>query len=201
MPGTKRSRYPRPPRRTSAFPSGERPGRRVRDAAPYNPPKAPSDEGAVSRQADWGRDTGGHMGPPVRKNRPVIRHCEEGRRPDVAIRAPVQERRIPTAPPGPRNDGLGTQCAPAGGHAGPPLQNPLKCNVERRRGQAPALQGCAARHPPHHGGATREGASKRVAETALWSCRTVATGGRTAMRQRPPRAGTFAPGFRTKLPS
>ena len=59
--------------------------RRVRNAAPYNPPKAPSDEGAVSRQADWGRDAGGHMGPP--------------------------------------------------------LQNPLKCNVERRRGQAPALQG------------------------------------------------------------
>ena len=48
-------------------------------------------------------------------------------------------------------------------------------------------------------GSTREGASKRVAQTALRFCRTVATGGRTAVRQRAPRAGTFAPGFRTKL--
>src|SRR5699024_4426297 len=47
-------------------------------------------------------------------------------------------------------------------------------------------------------GSTGGGASKRVAQTALWFCRTVATGGRTAMRQRPPCAGTFAPGFRTK---
>src|SRR5699024_3320849 len=52
---------------------------------------------------------------------------------------PVQGRRIPTAPPGPRNDEEGAQCTPAGGHAGPPLQNPLS-NVERRRGQAPALR-------------------------------------------------------------
>ena len=49
-------------------------------------------------------------------------------------------------------------------------------------------------------GSTREGASKQVARTALWFCCTVATGGRTAMRQRSPRAGTFAPDFRTKLP-
>ena len=62
-----------------------------------------------------------------------------------------------------------------------------------------ALQGCATRHPPHHGGATSGGASKRVAQTALRFCRTVATGGRTARRQKPPRAGTFASGFRTKL--
>ena len=48
-------------------------------------------------------------------------------------------------------------------------------------------------------GSTRGGASQRVTETALWVCRTVATGGRTAMRQRSPRAGTFAPGCRTKL--
>ena len=124
-------------------------------------------------KANWCRGalrapTGGHTGPPLRKNRSVIRHCEEGRRPDVAIRAPVQERRIPTAPPGPRNDGLGTQCAPAGGHAGPPLQNPLKCNVERRRGQAPALQSCATRHPPHHGERPGQARLKRIARMALW---------------------------------
>ena len=52
----------------------------------------------------------------------------------------------------------------------------------RRRGQAPALQGCVIRCPPHSD-----------------LCRTVATGGRTAWCQRLPRAGTFAPGFRTKL--
>ena len=54
--------------------------------------------------------------------------------------SPSIEGRIPTAPPGPRNDETGAQCAPTGGHAGPPLQNPLKCNIERRRGQAPALR-------------------------------------------------------------
>ena len=41
---------------------------------------------------------------------------------------------------------------------------------------------------------------KRVTRVALWFDRTVATGGRTVMRQRPPRAGTFAPGPRAKLP-
>ena len=59
---------------------------------------------------------------------------------------------------------------------------------------------CTIRYPPHHGGTPGEARPKRVAQTALWSCRTVATGGRTAMRQRPPRAGTFVPVFRTKLP-
>ena len=49
-------------------------------------------------------------------------------------------------------------------------------------------------------GSTRGGASKRVAQTALWLCRTVATGGRRTWCQRPPRAGTFVPGPRTKLP-
>ena len=58
---------------------------------------------------------------------------------------------------------------------------------------------CTIRYPPHHGGTPGEARPKRVAQTALWSCRTVATGGRTAMRQRPPRAGTFALGSRTKL--
>ena len=62
-----------------------------------------------------------------------------------------------------------------------------------------ALQGCIIRHPPHHGGAPVEAHPKRVAQTALRSCRTVATGGRTAMRQRPPRAGTSPPPPRTKL--
>ena len=62
-----------------------------------------------------------------------------------------------------------------------------------------ALQGCIIRHPPHHGGAPVEAHPKRVAQTALWSCRTVATGGRTAMRQRPPRAGIFLSNPRTKL--
>ena len=41
---------------------------------------------------------------------------------------------------------------------------------------------------------------KRVARIALWFNRTVATGGRAAMRQRSPRAGTFVPGPRAKLP-
>ena len=54
--------------------------------------------------------------------------------------------------------------------------------------------------PPHHGRATGEARPKWVAQTALRFCRTVATGGRTAMRQRPPRAGTFMLGFQTKLP-
>ena len=142
LPGTERSRYPAAcvgplpfpgrevrragacPRRLCqpfAFPSGERPGRRVRDCRALQSPKAPSDEGAVSRQADWGRDTGGHMGPP--------------------------------------------------------LQNPLKCNVERRRGQAPALRCCvtwgrrvrdaapyrvASPTPAAPRGSTSGGASKRV---------------------------------------
>ena len=48
-------------------------------------------------------------------------------------------------------------------------------------------------------GSTRGGASKRVARTALWFCRTVATGGRRAKRQRPPRAGIFPPNLRIKL--
>ncbi len=60
----------------------------------------------------------------------------------------------------------------------------------------------ASHHPTSAAprGSTREGASKPVARTALRFCRTVATGGRTARRQRPPRAGTFPPDFRTKLP-
>ena len=40
---------------------------------------------------------------------------------------------------------------------------------------------------------------KRVARTALRSCRTVATGGRTVLCQRPHRAGTFPPSPRTKF--
>ena len=71
-------------------------------------------------RAQWSRPTsiasagraGGHMGPPLRKIRSVIRHCEEGRRPDAAIRTFMQGERIPTAPPGPRNDGVGAQGAP-----------------------------------------------------------------------------------------
>ena len=142
------------------------------------------------RRAQWSRPTsiasagraGGHMGPPLRKIRSVIRHCEEGRRPDVAIRTFMQGERIPTAPPGPRNDGVGAQGAPqaakgrpmknhrpvAGGapSSGPSGHRP-PCggkqraaegggSYERRRGQAPALQGCTTRRPPHHGGATGE---------------------------------------------
>ena len=41
---------------------------------------------------------------------------------------------------------------------------------------------------------------KRVTRVALWFNRTVATGGRAAMRQRSPRTGTFPPSPRTKLP-
>ena len=80
----------------------------------------------------------------------MIRHCEEGHRPDVAIRSPVKRERIPTAPPGPRNDGVGTQGTPANG-------------APSRR----APQSCTTRCPPHHGRTTKGGASKRVARTAL----------------------------------
>ena len=62
-----------------------------------------------------------------------------------------------------------------------------------------ALQGRTHPTPVASRGSIREGASKRVARTALWFCRTVATGGRKAMRQRPPRAGTFVPDPRIKL--
>ena len=127
------------------------------------------------RRAQWSRPTsiasagraGGHMGPPLRKIRSVIRHCEEGRRPDVAIRTFMQGERIPTAPPGPRNDGVGAQGAPqaakgrlmknhrpvAGGAPSsgpsghlPPCGGKQRAaegggSYERRRGQAPALQG------------------------------------------------------------
>ena len=55
---------------------------------------------------------GGGKPPPYRgassdTRHTMIRHCEEGHRPDVAIRSPVKRERIPTAPPGPRNDGMG----------------------------------------------------------------------------------------------
>ena len=58
---------------------------------------------------------------------------------------------------------------------------------------------CTIRHPPHHGGAPSGGAFKRVARIALRFCSTVATGGRTVVRQRPPRAGIFPSNPRTKL--
>ena len=133
------------------------------------------------------RPAGGHMGPPLRKIRAVIRYCEKGRRPDVAIRIFMQGERIPTAPPGPRNDGVGAQGAPqaakgrlmknhrpvAGGapSSGPSGHLP-PCGgkqraaegggpYERRRGQAPALQDCTTRHPPHHGGAPGEARPSR----------------------------------------
>ena len=70
--------------------------------------------------------------------------------------------------------------------------------VARRGRRAP--QGRTHPTPAAPRGSTNGGASKRVARTALCFCRTVATGGRKARCQRPPRAGTFAPGFRTKLP-
>ena len=50
--------------------------------------------------------------PYMAAGRVVLRHCEEGRRPDAAIRIPPGKRRIPTAPPGPRNDGEGERPAP-----------------------------------------------------------------------------------------
>ena len=132
------------------------------------------------RRAQWSRPTsiasagraGGHMGPPLRKIRSVIRHCEEGRRPDVAIRTFMQGERIPTAPPGPRNDGVGAQGAPqaakgrlmknhrpvAGGapSSGPSGHRPPREKVQTARPGGRALQGCATRRPPHHGGATGE---------------------------------------------
>ena len=45
-----------------------------------------------------------HIVRPTAARRVVLRHCEEGRRPDAAIRIP-RTRRILTAPSGPRNDG------------------------------------------------------------------------------------------------
>ena len=45
-----------------------------------------------------------HRCAPTAARRVVLRHCEEGRRPDAAIRIP-RTRRILTAPSGPRNDG------------------------------------------------------------------------------------------------
>ena len=107
---------------------------------PCNPPKAPSDEGAVSRQADWGRDTGGHMGPPVRKNRPVIRHCEEGRRPDVAIRAPVQENGFPRPLRGLGMTGRAHTVRPRAATWGRPYKKAESAMWGQRRGQAPALR-------------------------------------------------------------
>ena len=127
------------------------------------------------RRAQWSRPTsiasagrtGGHMGPPLRKIRSVIRHCEEGRRPDAAIRTFMQGERIPTAPPGPRNDGVGAQGAPQAAKGRPheeqrtccgrrPLIRPFgppppKEKVQTARPGGRALQGCAIRCPPHHG--------------------------------------------------
>ncbi len=77
--------------------------------------------------------------------------------------------------------------------------SPIK-RYEPTGGASPRPTGVRPPAPTAPRGSTSGGASKRVAETALWVCHTVATGGRTAMRQRPPCAGTFAPGFRTKLP-
>ena len=86
------------------------------------------------RAATRGRLYGGTVRP--------IRHCEEGRRPDVAIRIPVQNKRIPAAPPGPRNDG-------SGGHMGPPLQKSREYNVEPTAGASPRPTWL------HHTGAAR----------------------------------------------
>ena len=87
---------------------------------------------------------------------------------------------------------------PIRGDCGPPYwMYPLGTGDREKTTQG---ENCTIRCPPHHGGATRGGAFKRVARTVLRFCRTVATGGRTAMRQRAPRAGIFAPVSRTKLP-
>ncbi len=116
------------------------------------------------RAATRGRLYGGTVRP--------IRHCEEGRRPDVAIRIPVQNKRIPAAPPGPRNDG-------SGGHMGPPLQKSREYNVEPTAGASPrptalrhigaARQGCRALHDcvfsprlPSPGGTSNRGAEMGV---------------------------------------
>ena len=93
-----------------------------------------------------------------------------------------KEGRIPTAPPGPRND-----------------SRVHKVRLRAARSVVAPHRGASIRHPPHHGGATGEARPKRVAQTAPRFCRTVATGGRRMMRQRAPRAGTFPPSPRTKL--
>ena len=136
----------------------------------------------------WLSDRSESHSPPGRRNPPnQTARCKTGRRGQrapyeskravqvgqyvIARRAagptrqsasPVQERRIPTAPPGPRNDGEGTHCAPAGDHTGPPLRDPLKCNVERRRGQAPAVV-------LHCMGSARRGLGPGRPLLALWA--------------------------------
>ena len=74
----------------------------------------------------------------------------------------------------------------------------LSCRVQSVPA-TPALQGRITDTRRTTVGQPREARPKRVVRTALWFCHTVATGGRTAWCQRPPRAGTVAPGFRTKL--
>ena len=118
----------------------------------------------------------------------------------VSSRSLVSPERARLAPSATRPLPMEIACAgfPLGSRFGPPLLDVPPGDGGRRRDDT----GRKLYHPTPTAprGSTRGGAFKRVAETALWFCRTVATGGRTARRQRPPRAGTVAPGFRTKLP-
>ena len=104
--------------------------------------------------------TGGRgQAPPLRGNGPHISRNGRYRWVNTSLRGGPQARRgnpsprpgkrIPTAPPGPRNDGEGTHCAPAGGHMGPPLQKHRKCNVEPAAGASPRPTWL------HHTGAAR----------------------------------------------
>ena len=121
------------------------------------------------------------MGPPLQKQRERNVEPTEGASPRPTLLHLTGTARPVVAPH--ENDLCCLSCrAPEG--------RPYGCR---------ALQGYADPISAEPRGSDRVGASKRVAQTALWFCRTVATGGRTAMRQRPPRAGTFVPGPRTKL--
>ena len=84
---------------------------------------------------------GGHTGPPLRKNRSVIRHCEEGRRPDVAIRAPVQENGFPRPLRGLGMTGRAHTVRLRAATRGRPYKNTESVMWNQRRGQAPALRG------------------------------------------------------------
>ena len=100
--------------RQRAYPSGGRTSRGAQHSLPRRP---------AAGQA-----------PALRRCTPVVRHCEEGRRPDAANPYSSEKRRIPTAPSWPRNDGggrtPGPPCErgvspPQGGDGGDPVDNKL----------------------------------------------------------------------------
>ena len=110
-----------------------------------------------------GVPAGGHMGPPLRRHTGsffvIARRAAGPTRQSVS---PSKEKRIPTAPPGPRNDGAGAQCAPLQGggqvapSSGPAGHPPPRGKVRRVKDAAP-YKGCASKSLP----LTREVAGRR----------------------------------------